>query len=166
MIEFKVNLTKDCKQYLLNQQHKGMFFISIILATIFIIPLLIFTFLWKYAAIGTIPGIILVMGEVVHLNSRKTRLFKDSFIESIPTSIIIDGETIETVGIGELSYKCKNIQDIKEIWDMGTFYAVIFYFPNMDRRFICQKDLIVEGTIEEFEQLFEDKIVRKHETKD
>ena len=26
---------------------------------------------------------------------------------------------------------------------------------------MCQKDLIVEGTIEEFEELFADKLVRK-----
>ncbi len=43
-----------------------------------------------------------------------------------------------------------------------TFYLhVIFYLPNFNRRFICQKDLITEGTIEEFEEIFKDKIVRK-----
>ena len=40
------------------------------------------------------------------------------------------------------------------------------YFPSQWSNCICQKDLIIEGTIEEFEKLFEDKIVRKYETTD
>lgn len=48
----------------------------------------------------------------------------------------------------------------------GEFYDIIFYFSNKVLNCICQKDLIVEGTMEEFEKLFEDKIVRKYEKKD
>ena len=77
----------------------------------------------------------------------------------IPTTITIENDTIKRSGVQ--SYRIVNTQDIKEILDMGSFYAVIFYFPNMDRRFICQKDLLIEGTIEEFEKLFEDKLVRQ-----
>ena len=116
--------------------------------------------------IVSIIGIALVVLESFYLGSRNTKLYKESFVESLPQSIIIENGEVETVGTGELSYKCKSIQDIKEIRDMGNFYAIIFYFPNMDRRFICQKDLLVEGTIEEFEELFKDKIVRKYGTKD
>lgn len=60
----------------------------------------------------------------------------------------------------------RTLDDIKEILDYGDFYDIIFYFPNKVLNCICQKDLIIEGTIEEFEKLFEDKIVRKYQTKD
>ena len=60
----------------------------------------------------------------------------------------------------------RDISDVKVVVDWGEWYDIIFYFPYKSVGFICQKDLIVEGTIEEFEKLFEDKIVRKHEEKD
>ena len=60
----------------------------------------------------------------------------------------------------------RTLDDIKVILDYGEFYDIIFYFPNKVLNCICQKNLIVEGTIEEFEKLFEDKIVRKYETKE
>ena len=60
----------------------------------------------------------------------------------------------------------RDISDVKVVVDWGEWYDIIFYFPYKSVGFICQKDLIVEGTIEEFEKLFEDKIVRKYATKD
>jgi hypothetical protein len=48
----------------------------------------------------------------------------------IPTTITIEDDKIERSGLQ--SYRLVNIQDIKEIWDMGSFYAIIFYFPNSD----------------------------------
>ena len=162
MIEFNVILSEESKRYLLKEQHKGMVFLSFFIGIIFFIPLVVITFLWRYAAICTIPAMVIVGFTILYLCSRRTKQFKETFDESLPNSIIIDGGKIETLGLGELSYKCKSIIDIKEIRDMGTFYAVIFYFPSMDRRFICQKDLLVQGTIEEFEEIFKNKIVRKY----
>lgn len=73
---------------------------------------------------------------------------------------IEDGEYISVVlenGIEE--YKC--IADAKIVYDFGEFYAIKFYFGNKNNKFICQKDLITKGTLEEFEVLFEGKIERK-----
>ena len=41
------------------------------------------------------------------------------------------------------------------------YYKIFFIFPYKSQRFVCQKDLLVQGTIEEFEAVFEGKIVRK-----
>ena len=60
----------------------------------------------------------------------------------------------------------RTLADVKKVLDYGEFYDIIFYFPNKVLNCICQKDLIVEGTIEEFEKLFEDKIMRKYKAKD
>ena len=51
-------------------------------------------------------------------------------------------------------------EDVKKVLDYGEFYEFRFYFPWCFG-VICQKDLLVEGTIEEFEQFFDGKIVRK-----
>lgn len=56
-----------------------------------------------------------------------------------------------TYGIGE-------IENIKAVMDYGDFYKIV---RSLKANCIIQKDLIVEGTIEEFEELFHDKIVRK-----
>ena len=51
------------------------------------------------------------------------------------------------------------VSKIKRIEDWGNFYSIVCYFPHGYH--ILQKQLIVEGTIEEFETFFEDFIVRK-----
>ena len=53
------------------------------------------------------------------------------------------------------------IDDVKKIIDYGEFYDFVFTFSARDIYFVCQKDLLVCGTIEEFESLFEGKIERR-----
>jgi hypothetical protein len=49
------------------------------------------------------------------------------------------------------------IDDIDEIHDMKIFY----YIPQAEDIVLCQKSLLTEGTIEEFEKLFDGKITKK-----
>ena len=53
------------------------------------------------------------------------------------------------------------MDEVKRVEDYGDFYRIIFYFPHCDRFCICQKDLITQGTIEEFEEMFAGYIVKK-----
>lgn len=57
--------------------------------------------------------------------------------------------------------KSKPISKVKKIIDMGEWYYIIFKFGDISNSWICQKDLITIGTIEEFEKIFEGKIIRK-----
>ena len=81
-----------------------------------------------------------------------------------PNKIVIEQNEIYI----EMNRGCveNSFEDIKEIIDWNSFYEIKFYFPNQFGLCFCQKDLIVEGTIEEFEELFKDKIVRKYKQKD
>lgn len=88
-------------------------------------------------------------------------LFVDS---TLPLIILI--EQGEIYGEYNKGAATRSPDDVKKVIDKGDFYDILFYFPNRWTNCICQKDLIVEGTIEEFEKLFEDKIVRKYKTKD
>ena len=74
-------------------------------------------------------------------------------------NIIIDQNLISAEGIQRS--ETKNLDDIKKVVDMGDFYKIYFYFPHKSNLFVCQKDLIIKGTIEEFEELFSAKIMRK-----
>lgn len=51
------------------------------------------------------------------------------------------------------------IDQVKKIRDDGKYYSIIY--ADISNAIICQKSLLVEGTLEEFEALFEGKIVRK-----
>jgi len=57
-----------------------------------------------------------------------------------------------------------DISEVKKVIDYGEFYMIKFYF-NAGRRCPCQKDLITQGTIEQFEEIFKDKLVRKPKQK-
>lgn len=49
------------------------------------------------------------------------------------------------------------IKDVETVYDYGDYYH-IFEAGDM---FLCQKSLLVQGTIEEFEKIFDGKIIRK-----
>lgn len=53
------------------------------------------------------------------------------------------------------------IKDVKNVYDHGEFYDLVFPFGKISGKFICQKNLLTEGTLAEFEALFDGKIVRK-----
>jgi len=86
--------------------------------------------------------------------------FRRFAIKRVPLVVSIEDEFIECEN--EQEYANNRLDDVKNVVDLGDWYIVRFYFPINLRWFICQKDLIVEGTIEDFEKLFEGKIVRKY----
>ena len=90
------------------------------------------------------------------------RLNVDKAIEKeIPTKVTFEKkELIRTDNNHDLTVA--NIEEIKTIIDEGAFYLIKMYFPYQIRGYIiCQKDLITKGTIEEFEEIFKEYIVRK-----
>lgn len=77
--------------------------------------------------------------------------------------IIISDEklALEVWKDGNRVWTTKKISQVKKILDCGDVYYIIFMFGDITNSRICQKDNIVNGTIEEFEYLFQSKIVRK-----
>lgn len=78
-----------------------------------------------------------------------------------PTRISIDEK--EILGEFREGVAVRALNDVKKVLDFGEFYHFIFYSPKQWSNCVCQKDLIIEGTIEEFEERFKDKIERKYE---
>ena len=52
----------------------------------------------------------------------------------------------------------KFISDVKEVVDHGEFYELTFPFGKISEKFICQKSLLTNGTLAEFESLFVGKL--------
>lgn len=74
-----------------------------------------------------------------------------------PKRIVIeDGEITAT---SNRQSETKSIRDVKTVYDYGEFYMLIFPFGKVSSSFICQKDLLTQGTLKDFEDLFKGKIV-------
>ena len=63
--------------------------------------------------------------------------------------------------VGEKYEEYKEIADVEKVIDYGDFYELLFPFGKISDKFICQKDLLIKGKLEDFESLFEGKIRRK-----
>lgn len=53
------------------------------------------------------------------------------------------------------------VGDVKIVYDYGEYYDLLFHFGKVSDKYICQKELLSKGTIEQFEGLFDGKIIRK-----
>ncbi len=54
-----------------------------------------------------------------------------------------------------------SIHEVRKVIDYGDFYSIRINQQLEHGHFLCQKDLLTHGSIEEFEKIFENKIVRK-----
>lgn len=151
MICFLGIIDNASKKYLLRKMIKKIFMLFVIMfiflgtPSIFIaIKLQIYPFLIISFFTSICPFLILFL----------------SYREYIATRITIDTEEIQI----EARANCRicGIEEVEKILDYGSFFDIKIYSPTKIFNCICQKDLIVEGTIEKFEKLFEDKIVRKY----
>lgn len=59
-------------------------------------------------------------------------------------------------------YNEVSLEDVKKVVDFGEFYKIIFCFPKKTYDCICQKNLVTKGSIEDFEEIFSELIVRKN----
>lgn len=55
----------------------------------------------------------------------------------------------------------KYTHEVTEVLDLGEFYHLKFKERSFNSYFICQKSLLKEGSLEEFKNLFQGKIINK-----
>lgn len=78
-----------------------------------------------------------------------------------PNRVYIDLKDRTIVSVNNESRETfRMIDDIVEVKDHGEFYTFKFNSQRNFITFIAQKDLITQGTIEEFEEIFEEVLVR------
>ena len=80
-----------------------------------------------------------------------------------PVKVTVSADYVCAYGKTKEATSRVPFDSVLEVIDMGAWYK-FKYNLTINVFTVCQKDLIVEGTIEEFEELFADKLVRK-ETK-
>lgn len=153
MIEFLGEISGNTKSSMNKLFRKGNFIAVLVAGIVICIPITIGTiYIDKLVALFYIIVPMIIVGDLLY----KPKEMKDAHC---PTKIIIENNVVEIEG--QKFYQKREVADIKCIEDYGEYYRIIFYFPYKSAHAFCQKDLIVQGTIEEFEERFSQLIVRK-----
>ncbi len=81
--------------------------------------------------------------------------------ENIPLCIQIASDGTITTQNHKKQY-IHEMDDIMYVKDLGDHYCIAVRGYLLERgRTLCQKDLLTQGTLEEFEEIYKDKIKRK-----
>lgn len=106
--------------------------------------------LWEWIILS---GVLVVVTLLLLWNPRKKLPFRWEYHITIDEEKIVQESPLWPKPIE------KPINKIKKVLDYEDVYYVIY--SDMNNSIVCQKDLLIEGTIEEFEALFQGKIIRK-----
>ena len=68
--------------------------------------------------------------------------------------------SLELRSNGKEVWRTRKISKVKKVLVCGEVYYIIFKFGDITNSWICQKNNIINGTIEEFESLFQTKLVK------
>lgn len=85
-------------------------------------------------------------------------VFRDKDVRKGPRLICIAKELLVETEIGK---EIRRFDDVTKVKEYRDFYVIYFKRSFNTFEFICQKELLTSGTLEEFESLFEGKIIRK-----
>lgn len=163
MIEFKGQVSKRCQQYISHMEGKMGLVGSSWAILLIMIPTTVILFIYMpLIRFVTLPICILFSALVLFL-VYYSPFMKSTFPMIIPTRIVIDDEGNIT-SYGEKFEISNPIDTVFVVFDCGEWYHISWNrkIGFGSERFVCQKDLLTEGSIEEFEKLFEGKIVRKY----
>ena len=134
--------------------------ISVIFANA-LLDVLFIPLLWQVAhflIFGPIAFNVAVLLVIVF--SRRDKIVREN---DIPKAVYIkDGKIIasfaDAVPGDPDDYRAEvyEIENVESVVDYGSYYVI-----KNPRYIFCQKDLLTQGTLEDFEKLFADKLVRK-----
>ena len=159
-VVFKGNLSENSQNRIVHRYHNAMRLYYLFAAIIVIIVgviIIIKNGNWVVGlsicgSAGFISLLLLIFPQII--------LHKKDNESNFPKQITIDEKNIELDGVGDNIYRIRSVMDIKKIIETEDCYYFKFYFPY-DLNFICQKDLLVEGTSEEFKVIFDGKFIKE-----
>ena len=159
MIEFKGKISGKTEKYF--WRVSSLFVLRLVYAVLSIfVPVVV---LLSVKMKSFVPVILyLVLFIVVGLTAFIPKSAKEKE-KLLPRRVYIDGEYIFSES--NIAHLSQSLPDVKRVYDFGEFYFFVFPFGRISNDFICQKDLLSCGTLEEFEALIEDKLIRKNAVK-
>ena len=160
MIVFEGDVCEECRRWLSNHIRIGFVLAFTLSGIIVSIPfwMLCIYLDWIYA-IFFIPCYLLgpLLVIIIVLFPNKTKQPPPIYVAIIKDTMIAKVK----INNGSIIKYDNSVEHVKKVIDFGDWYFISFHVFHKNPSFICQKDLITEGTIEEFEELFKDKLVRK-----
>lgn len=154
MIEFKGELSKTCKEFVVKNEADC----ARRAATIAYVPFAVAEIIW-WAVSGNLLVLIALPVLVMAAFLAGIKPKEKGYGLIMTKRVTIEGNDLECEG--DQFHETKTMDQIKCVIDYGEWYKFEFRLPGNSQRFICQKDLITQGTIEDFENLFADKIIRR-----
>lgn len=155
MISFKGELSHKAKKFVKKKHLKAAIILSVVESAIFSVPVVLLGILWNpvallfFGVVAMIPAMNIVVW--VYAQDYLTQI---DFDNGVIYPYFTQPNTAEQVSGGS-----KDFDAVKAVVDYGDFYYLDLFVKVSS--YVCQKDLLVEGTIEEFEALFADRLTRK-----
>lgn len=163
MIIFKGTLSDEANKHVVQELKKVSMWVGLIVILMGVVPLSMLFLINDNIFIDIIISIFIItwittciVTVLVDIKDAKKNLPR--VIEITEDYISCDFEGKSKVYAKPIT---REIEQVVDVQDFGDYYIV--YFSNIikTKSFVCQKDLLVEGTLEEFEELFEDTLVRQ-----
>lgn len=159
MIVFEGNPSKEVRRFIMRVCASVLVPLAVAFLLVGFIPLICYLagqeelyylalFLVTIMSCGAIGAVVMIFPLAIAIYPKRVTIESDLEDGLIETTFLNrkDGKTMYT-----------DIGSIVKVVDYGNFY----YLRPRVGRYFCQKDLLTEGTLEEFEKLFEEIIVRK-----
>ena len=144
--KFAGELSAESKKYLLKQQMIRTIIYGVVFSILISIPIVVLAIYYNALVLLflALPFVFIVISIVSPLYSK-----------DFPKEIEVVDEVIYiTTKYGTRS---RPINNVKKVIDTGESYFIVFYFPKI-ATCLCQKNLLVKGTLIGFEQMFCGKI--------
>ena len=153
MIEFTGVLSGAAKKFVIKKYKQSMLIGVLVVSLLFGIPAgIIGVSVNKIFLIALIPLSLLFVIPLITPSDEFIRLV-------LPTKVLIDFEERTVVVSGDGFERFKMFDDIVKIEARFWGYYLVFSAPHKDLAFTIQKDLIIHGDIEQFENEFKHLIV-------
>ena len=152
MIVFEGQISGKCKEGILRRNARISFIGGLITSILFAIPTVVLAL--KIDLIVLLFFLILVPFPFLSAIPPKEKYYPIIF----PSKITIDTQTRKMTTQSSQFYAESSITEVIKVLDKGEWYHI--YFKHKEGRFICQKDLLINGSLAEFEEIFRDKIIR------
>lgn len=152
MIEFNGELTGESRKFLLRKQVKFQLFVALFTALPFSI-LIVLAAAWgrMITLVFLAPIVLGVVASALPPSKKTQKIF-------MPKRVYLDVKDCTIVRECEEKAWIHSFDSVKKVFDYGEWYYFVFNYQNRDMYFVCQKDLLHNGTIDQFESLFAGKI--------
>ena len=151
MIIFEGQISGKCQEGVLRRGAKNSFIGGLITSILFAIPTIILAL--KIDWIILLFFLVLIPFPFLAAIPPKEKYYPMIF----PSKVTINTQTGEMTTKSSQFYAESFITDVVKVLDKGEWYLI--HVKSKDGRFICQKDLLTSGTLDEFEKIFKDKLV-------